>query len=87
MTTPTQKFCNRCQTIKNISEYRPSKTNKKFGLHSYCNDCMKAANKKYYEANKAAILEKAKQKTKEYKAKQTDQKHTEQTDHKTNALS
>jgi len=67
--TTQQKYCARCQTIKDLEDFRPSPHAKKFKVHSYCHECVKKTNKKYYESNKAAILEKAKTKTKKYKQK------------------
>jgi len=53
------KWCNKCQTNKDESEFRKD-NNRKDGLHYLCKLCMSEYGKLHYNKNKAAVLEQSK---------------------------
>jgi hypothetical protein len=55
-----EKYCNRCNEIKNVNMYYKNK-NKKDGLQIYCKPCMKKENKVNYQKHKDAWDERTKQ--------------------------
>ena len=52
-----EKKCNKCNVVKDVSEFNKSKTNKD-GLRNECKACMKKYKQKHYEANKKSINKK-----------------------------
>lgn len=51
----TDKRCPRCTRILPASEFSPDR-NRRDGLHSRCRECDCVASRRYYEANRAAVL-------------------------------
>lgn len=47
------KLCNMCKSTKEVCQFYKQTTSKD-GLYSYCKDCVKAKNAKYYKSNKLA---------------------------------
>jgi hypothetical protein len=50
------KVCTRCDILKPFSDY-PRNNQKSDGYNSYCKDCKKVNDKKYYEDNKDKVTE------------------------------
>jgi hypothetical protein len=59
------KGCSKCRLEKHVSKFSKNKSTKD-GLSTWCKSCKSAGKKKYYQANKNLILEKAKDYSKLY---------------------
>jgi len=52
-----EKKCNKCNVVKDVSEFNKA-INNKDGLRNECKACMKKYKQKHYEANKKSINKK-----------------------------